>query len=112
MHCPHLDLPTTFMILIKIYPPSSLTPPSPGKITSRINLIHRTMANIGYFQVPADDVGRAKKFYQSLLGWKLEPDTTLENKTLEWQNIITGEPETGTMNAGGPVSYTHSEPTR
>jgi predicted enzyme related to lactoylglutathione lyase len=43
------------------------------------------MANIGFFQIPADDVGRAKKFYQSLFGWKIEPDTTLENKTLEWQ---------------------------
>jgi len=59
------------------------------------------MANIGFFQVPADNIGRAKKFYQSLLGWKIEPDTTLENKTLEWQNIITGEPEPGTMNEGG-----------
>jgi predicted enzyme related to lactoylglutathione lyase len=59
------------------------------------------MANIGFFQVPADDVSRAKTFYQSLLGWKIEPDTTLENKTLEWQNITTGEPEPGRMNAGG-----------
>ena len=60
------------------------------------------MANKGYFQIPADDVGRAKKFYQSLLGWQIEPDTTLEDKTLEWQNIITGEPEPGTMNEGVP----------
>jgi len=59
------------------------------------------MANIAYFQVPADDVGRAKKFYQSLLGWKIEPDTTLEDKSLQWQNIITGEPREGTMNSGG-----------
>jgi uncharacterized protein len=59
------------------------------------------MANIGFFQIPADDVGRASKFYQSLLGWKIEPDTTLENKSLQWQNIITGEPEEGTMNKGG-----------
>ena len=59
------------------------------------------MANIGFFPVPADDVSRAKTFYQSLLGWKIEPDTTLENKTLEWQNITTGEPEPGRMNAGG-----------
>jgi uncharacterized protein len=59
------------------------------------------MANIGFFQIPADDVGRAKTFYQSLLGWKIEPDTTLENKSLQWQNIITGEPEEGTMNKGG-----------
>jgi predicted enzyme related to lactoylglutathione lyase len=59
------------------------------------------MANIAYFQIPADDVSRARKFYQSLLGWKIEPDTTLEDKSLQWQNIITGEPEEGTMNKGG-----------
>jgi predicted enzyme related to lactoylglutathione lyase len=59
------------------------------------------MANIAYFQVPADDVGRARKFYQSLLGWKIEPDTNLPDKSLQWQNITTGEPEAGTMNMGG-----------
>lgn len=31
------------------------------------------MANIGCFDIPADDVSRARKFYQSLLGWKIEP---------------------------------------
>ena len=59
------------------------------------------MAKIAYFQIPADDVGRAKTFYQSLLGWKIEPDTALLDKSLEWQNIITGEPQEGTMNSGG-----------
>jgi predicted enzyme related to lactoylglutathione lyase len=59
------------------------------------------MPNIAYFQIPADDVGRARKFYQSLLGWKIVPDTTLEDKSLEWQNIETGEPKEGTMNMGG-----------
>jgi predicted enzyme related to lactoylglutathione lyase len=59
------------------------------------------MANIAYFQIPAEDVARARKFYQSLLGWKIEPDTTLPDKSLQWQNIITGEPEEGTMNMGG-----------
>jgi predicted enzyme related to lactoylglutathione lyase len=59
------------------------------------------MANIAYFQIPADDVGRAKKFYQSLLGWKIEPNTTLLDRSLQWQDIITGEPEEGTMNTGG-----------
>jgi uncharacterized protein len=59
------------------------------------------MANIAYFQIPADNVDRAKKFYQSLLGWKIEPDTTLQDKSLQWQNIITGEPEEGTMHMGG-----------
>jgi hypothetical protein len=59
------------------------------------------MANIAYFQIPAEDVARARKFYQSLLGWKIEPDTTLPDKSLQWQNIITGEPEEGSMNMGG-----------
>ena len=59
------------------------------------------MANIAYFQIPADNIDRAKKFYQSLLGWKIEPDTTLQDKSLQWQNIITGEPEEGTMHMGG-----------
>jgi hypothetical protein len=59
------------------------------------------MANIAYFQIPADDVGRARKFYQSLLGWRIEPDTTLPDKSLQWQNIITGKPEEGAMNKGG-----------
>ena len=59
------------------------------------------MPNIAYFQIPADDVARARKFYHSLLGWKIEPDTTLEDKSLEWQNIETGEPKEGTMNMGG-----------
>ena len=29
--------------------------------------------NIVHFEVPADDVERAKKFYQDLFGWKIEP---------------------------------------
>jgi uncharacterized protein len=66
-----------------------------------VNASYRAMANIGFFQIPADDVGRARTFYQSLFGWKIEPDTTLENKSLQWQNILTGEPEEGTMNNGG-----------
>lgn len=59
------------------------------------------MANIAYFQIPADDVSRAREFYQSLLGWKIEPNTALPDTSLQWQDIITGEPEEGTMNNGG-----------
>jgi predicted enzyme related to lactoylglutathione lyase len=29
--------------------------------------------NICHFEVPADDVERAKRFYQGLFGWKIEP---------------------------------------
>jgi uncharacterized protein len=30
----------------------------------------RTAASICWFDVPADDLERAKKFYRSLFGWK------------------------------------------
>jgi predicted enzyme related to lactoylglutathione lyase len=59
------------------------------------------MPNIAYFQIPADNVVRAREFYRSLLGWTIEADTTVADPSLEWQNIMTGEPEDGTMNMGG-----------
>ena len=59
------------------------------------------MASFGHFNIPADDVDRAREFYHALLGWKIEPDHTLENKSLEWHTILTGEPEEGKMNRGG-----------
>ncbi len=33
---------------------------------------HRTAASIVWFEIPADNVGRAKKFYSALFGWKIE----------------------------------------
>ncbi|MDD1706676.1 MAG: VOC family protein [Methanoregulaceae archaeon] len=64
-------------------------------------MVKKLNSNIAYFQIPADDVDRARKFYKSLLGWKIEPNTTLLDKSLQWQNITTGEPNEGTMNMGG-----------
>jgi hypothetical protein len=49
----------------------------PGDVT------YHTMANIAYFQISVDDITRARKFFLSLPGWKIEPDTTLEDKTLQ-----------------------------
>jgi predicted enzyme related to lactoylglutathione lyase len=31
------------------------------------------MANIAYFEIPTENVDRARHFYHSLLGWKIEP---------------------------------------
>lgn len=72
-----------------------------GKCINPVNIPYWIMVSFGYFHIPADDVSRAKKFYESLLCWKIEPNTILENKSLQWQNIITGEPEEGMMNHGG-----------
>lgn len=68
------------------------------------------MANIVYFEIPADDVARAKDFYRSLLGWIIEPTRVQMDpamKTMmEYQDIKTGNatdvtPMGGTLSTGG-----------
>jgi predicted enzyme related to lactoylglutathione lyase len=64
------------------------------------------MGNIAYFEIPADNVDRAKHFYKNLLGWKIEPSqgASMDREKLasiEYQDIITGEAREGTMNMGG-----------
>jgi len=58
------------------------------------------MPNIGWFDIPVDNVGRARKFCQSLLGWKIEPATDFPDKSQQRQNIVTGEPQVGSMHSG------------
>ena len=63
------------------------------------------MANIAYFEIPANNVDRAKKFYHSLLGWKIEPTKSPMDpamvKEMEYQDISTGDAKEGTVNMGG-----------
>ena len=65
------------------------------------------MANIVYFEIPADDVDRAKRFYNSLLGWKIEPTKMAmpDLESIQYQEIVTGEPNEaapmGSLNTGG-----------
>ena len=72
------------------------------------------MANIGHFMIPADDLGRAKTFYSSLLGWTIGKTTTPldpENlAALQYHDISTGKPEAGTLNAGGLYRRHMNEP--
>ena len=71
------------------------------------------MANIGYFEIPADNVDRAKHFYRSLLGWKIEPTATPMDPAaapMQYQDIITGKPEDGTMHMGGLYKRQMQEP--
>jgi predicted enzyme related to lactoylglutathione lyase len=44
-----------------------------------------------HFEVQADDVKRAKKFYEKVLGWKIEPMMTKENGGMDYWGISTGE---------------------
>ena len=53
------------------------------------------MATIVHFEIPADDVDRAKKFYSDLFGWKIEkvPDmNTSSNNNTQLTSAATGEP--------------------
>lgn len=61
------------------------------------------MANIAYFEIPANNVDRAKHFYHTLLGWKIEPiKNPIPNAAmLQYHEITTGAATEGTMNSGG-----------
>ena len=45
-----------------------------------------TPARIIWFEIPADDLARAKKFYKSLFGWKINPFRGMP----DFQHIETG----------------------
>ncbi|AGB01993.1 VOC family protein [Methanoregula formicica] len=64
------------------------------------------MPNIAYFEIPANNVDRAKHFYKNLLGWMIEPikTPTMDLKSMEaiqYNEITLGEPTLGTINMGG-----------
>ena len=64
------------------------------------------MPNIAYFEVPAEDVGWAKKFYHGLPGWSIRaPEMPMPDipASMEYQGISTGDPVAGTLNMGGNV---------
>lgn len=58
------------------------------------------MSNIAYFEVPADDTTRAKKFYAEILGWEFSP-TQVPGIPVEYWNISTGKSRKDTLNMGG-----------
>ena len=58
------------------------------------------MSNISYFEVPADDITRAKKFYTEILGWDFVP-TRIPGMQVEYWNISTGKSKKNTLNMGG-----------
>ena len=61
------------------------------------------MPNLAYFEIPADDVMRARKFYSSLLGWEINPTSMPSSMpaAMEYQDVKTGEPKEGTLSMGG-----------
>lgn len=62
-------------------------------------------ANIVWFEVPADDMARAKKFYHSLFGWKINP---FPNSPVGgYEHIDTGGPDASPD--GGLMQRMHPE---
>ena len=56
------------------------------------------MATVVHFEIPADDVERAKKFYGELFGWKIEKFEGLPS--MDYWMVMTGREE-GQMGADG-----------
>jgi predicted enzyme related to lactoylglutathione lyase len=52
------------------------------------------MSTIVHFDVPAEDVERAKKFYSGLLGWKFESFTAMQYNLISTTNLD-GSPGVG-----------------
>jgi predicted enzyme related to lactoylglutathione lyase len=72
------------------------------------------MPNIAHFMIPADDVQRAKRFYHTLLGWKIGPTKNPMDPSvmaaLQYQDISTGPAQEGTLNTGGLYKRHMKEP--
>ena len=55
------------------------------------------MGNIAYFEIPADDIERAKKFYMKVFGWDIQK-YDMTGVPANYHSIMTGKPE----NVKGP----------
>ena len=72
-----------------------------------------TPASIVWFEIPADNIGRAKKFYHALFGWKINPLPA--SRMPDYQHIDTGgadaSPDGGLMKRMHPAhtitTYVH-----
>ncbi|MBU0527780.1 VOC family protein [Candidatus Micrarchaeota archaeon] len=66
------------------------------------------MGNIAYFEIPADDIERAKKFYMAVFGWDIRK-FEMAGVAPNYQSVMTGEPvtvkgpgyEMSQLNSGG-----------
>ncbi|MCI0503367.1 VOC family protein [Candidatus Micrarchaeota archaeon] len=66
------------------------------------------MGNIAYFEIPAEDIERAKKFYMKVFGWDIQ-NYPVEGVAPGYQAVMTGKPENvkgpnyemSQLNAGG-----------
>ncbi len=59
------------------------------------------MGNLAYFEVPVDDLERAKKFYKEVLGWEIKKSEMMEDAPPDYQSVMTGKSAKNTLNSGG-----------
>jgi len=53
-----------------------------------------------HFEVQADDLERAKKFYQNVFGWKIEQMMKSEEGGMDYWGVTTGADGTPGINGG------------
>jgi predicted enzyme related to lactoylglutathione lyase len=58
------------------------------------------MPTIVHFEIPADDIERAKKFYNDLFGWKMEKLSGTEGQPIEYW-VVTTTDDKGNKALGG-----------
>jgi uncharacterized protein len=49
------------------------------------------MPTIVHFEIPANDIGRARKFYNDLFGWKIEKWPGTEDNSSQLTSPVTGQ---------------------
>ncbi len=59
------------------------------------------MANrVIHFELQADDIGRARTFYEKTFGWKIEQAMTKEKGGMDYWSVTTGEKSEAGINGG------------
>ncbi len=53
-----------------------------------------------HFEIQADDIERAKSFYEKTFGWKTEKLMSKENGGMDYWGLMTGEDNTPGINGG------------
>ena len=67
------------------------------------------MPTIVHFEIPADDVERAKKFYTDLFGWKIEKWPGAVSRDMKYWMITTTDEKGDKALGGGMMKRMHPQ---
>ncbi|HSB47113.1 MAG TPA: VOC family protein [Candidatus Bilamarchaeum sp.] len=65
------------------------------------------MGNIAYFEIPADDLERAKKFYMKVFGWSIEK-SKMPGIPADYHGVMTGKAKLEKAGDGYEMSQLNS----